>query len=136
MAERITMYRASKLAPIWIVATIGMLSVFYFFYTHGLNSFTKPYHWPSFILTPFFIICAVHPRFFQWHKIFWRAAQIWSGFWTILFIVSVPAAFLPLFIPLKWSLEMRVNPWLAVAMHLLMFGCFTDILKEKKKEEV
>lgn len=135
MSESAVKYHPSKLPAIWVAAVIGTISVAYFFYVAGFQALARLYLWPSFVLTPFFAVCAVNRNVRWWHRMVWRSAQIWSGFWTILFVLSIVSGFgalLTLFFPLKWSMEMHVNPWVAVATHGLLFGCCTDALKEEK----
>lgn len=127
-------YTPSSLSPIWITATFGFLSLIYFFSQVGLDVLRRPYLWPSLLLTPFFVYCAISRQFAPWHRWFWRFAQIWSAFWTISFLLLLPSLLgLLVFVPvIYWCMSLNINPWVALGLHLLFFSCCSDILRQEK----
>jgi hypothetical protein len=135
-STRRILYRDSKRAPIWIAAILGGFSLAYFLWVGGFEAFARPYLWPSLIITPFSLVCAFTNRFYPWHKLVWRFAQIWSAIWTFLFLVSVPFGPLGLavlYFPLTWTLDLRVFPLIAVGIHAMYWACCCDILNETEK---
>lgn len=126
-------YTPSSLAPIWILAVLGLVTELYFFLGSGLHVIHRPYLWPGFILTPFFLYCAISRRYAPWHRWFWRFAQIWSGFWAISFLLLLPTVFgLLAFMPaVFWCQNLGINPWIALGLHLLFFACCCDILRQE-----
>lgn len=127
-------YTSGSLAPIWIVAVLGAVSLAYFLAVVGPGLVFRPYLWPSLILTPFFLYCAFRRQFALWHLWFWRIGQLWSGFWVISFILLLPSVMgLLLFLPVvEWCEQLNINPWLALGIHLLFFGCCTDVLRHER----
>ena len=124
---------AGTFPPLVICTVLGLACEIYFFRLFGLGFFQKYYLWPGLLLTAFWIYCVIYRHYASWHRYVWRFASIWSGIWTVYgvtcIVIPLLAFVIPLWPALGWLEETDFNPYLALILHAVMWGCATDVYR-------
>ncbi|MBK1814796.1 hypothetical protein JIN84_04170 [Luteolibacter yonseiensis] len=92
---------------------------------------------PGLAFSVFYCMCIFGRHRQAWHQRVWKLSIWWSGIWLGCFVLGfvIPLASFggPLtslmyvaLIPAGWSEACGINPFLAVGLHLLAWGCSRD----------
>lgn len=133
-------YRGRNCAPVAIIATGGLVTIFQMIRTIGLSVFQFWCFYPSMLVTLFALFCLFRPQLKPWHQILWRICQVWTGIWAVL-IFTLPIW--PIWLVFGRLLngllgdplfeQIEINPFLALFLHVLFWCCITDILRSIRK---
>jgi len=131
--KKMTAYRKDKLAPTFMVASVGGATLATMVWMVGSGIFRQWYFYPGITFWFFSLLCITTGTSRSWDRTAWKICQWWSGIWSVaflLFFCAPPFSCMivgALFAPIAAS--GGVNPFLAAFAHIMIWACVTDILK-------
>lgn len=123
----------SPMPPAIVTVLAGGSAVAYMLWANGLQMFSHWFFYPSFLILGCTTLSLFVGLEAKSSRIIWTFCKRWSGLWVLAFMLAVVLA-LPSLAIIDWLVRPilaagNVHPFLAGALHILIWACAKDILK-------
>ena len=124
-------YHKQQTIPLTFLVLMGIGVIIATFINRGFHPILLTLL-PGLAFTVFYCLCIFHRERKPWHRWAWKASIWWSGIFLFCFFfgflspLSLIGASSLLALPFKWSVACGINPFIAVGLHLLAWGCSWD----------